>query len=202
MQNKTLAESDTNGVELHLFSVKKDREYTYVGRVELAGEPEEDVQYDQNADTRIVWRFPLRICDGEMISQEVFDQNQANTKRLAKQMELQALKDKIAKQPAIPKMVTVKSKTAERSPYVAEFAKRVANGVCQLCGQPALFSDADGNPFLETHHIVWISQNGPDTAENTVALCPNCHRKMHIVNDASDVERLKAKAAVLANQSR
>ncbi|WP_412761173.1 hypothetical protein [Peribacillus frigoritolerans] len=29
--------------------------------------------------------------------------------------------------------------------------------------------------------------------ENTVALCPNCHRKMHLVNSSSDVIKLKNK---------
>lgn len=33
---------------------------------------------------------------------------------------------------------------------------------------------------METHHVVWLSQ-GADSVDNTVALCPNCHRKMHIV---------------------
>ncbi|WP_342773241.1 HNH endonuclease signature motif containing protein [Paenibacillus prosopidis] len=36
------------------------------------------------------------------------------------------------------------------------------------------------NPFLESHHIVWRSMEGPDILENTNALCPNCHRKIHI----------------------
>ncbi len=53
-QNKTLAESKTNGVELHLFTVKRLREYTYVGRVELAGAPEEDIQDGEDGDARIV----------------------------------------------------------------------------------------------------------------------------------------------------
>ena len=79
----------------------------------------------------------------------------------------------------------------ERSPYVAEYAKRRANGRCQLCGNPAPFADSHGKPYLESHHIVWLSAGGSDTIENTVALCPNCHKKMHIVNDAGDVEKLK-----------
>ena len=197
-QNKTLNESNTNGIELHLFTVKKLREYTYVGRVELAGPPEEDIQNDEDGKDRIVWRFPLRICDGEMISQDVFEQNQANTEKLAKEMTLQDLKEKIAQQPEVPKKVTIKSQTAERSPYVAEFAKKVANGMCQLCGQPAPFKDSDGTPYLESHHIVWLAQGGPDTIYNVVALCPNCHRKMHVVNDDIDVAKLKGKAAKAA----
>lgn len=46
--------------------------------------------------------------------------------------------------------------------------------------------------YLETHHIVWVSQGGSDTMDNTVALCPNCHRKMHVLNLKEDKEYLKA----------
>ena len=41
------------------------------------------------------------------------------------------------------------------------------------------------------HHIVWLSNGGEDSTDNTVALCPNCHRKMHILDDPADVEKLK-----------
>jgi 5-methylcytosine-specific restriction protein A len=39
MQNKTLAESDRNGVEVHLFEVLVPTEYIYRGLVSLAGKP-------------------------------------------------------------------------------------------------------------------------------------------------------------------
>ena len=78
-----------------------------------------------------------------------------------------------------------------RDMYVSEYAKRMANGKCALCGQPAPFKDGNGKPYLETHHIIWLSKGGADSVDNTVALCPNCHRKMHIVADPNDVARLK-----------
>jgi len=68
----------------------------------------------------------------------------------------------------------------ERNPYIVEYAKRKANGICCDCKQPAPFiSKLTKEPFLETHHIVPLAQGGADTIENTVALCPNCHRKRH-----------------------
>lgn len=75
--------------------------------------------------------------------------------------------------------------------YVSRYAKQRANGVCQLCNQKAPFLDANGEPYLEQHHIVWLSKDEEDTVGNTVALCPNCHRKMHVVNDPKDVAALK-----------
>jgi 5-methylcytosine-specific restriction protein A len=49
-------------------------------------------------------------------------------------------------------------------------------------------------PFLEEHHIEWLSKGGEDTIDNAVALCPNCHRKMHILNLKEDKEKLRRKA--------
>ncbi|WP_420208786.1 HNH endonuclease [Candidatus Electronema sp. JC] len=68
----------------------------------------------------------------------------------------------------------------ERNLYIAEYTKRKANGICCDCKQHAPFiSKSTNEPFLETHHIVPLAQGGADTIENTVALCPNCHRKRH-----------------------
>jgi predicted HNH restriction endonuclease len=78
-----------------------------------------------------------------------------------------------------------------RDKYIAEYAKRRAKGVCQLCMQPAPFKKNDGEPYLESHHIIWLSRGGADSGENVVALCPNCHRKMHIVDDQGDIQKLK-----------
>ena len=44
--------------------------------------------------------------------------------------------------------------------------------------------------YLETHHIKWLAAGGEDKLDNTVALCPNCHRKMHILNKQTDVKLL------------
>ncbi len=41
-------------------------------------------------------------------------------------------------------------------------------------------------PYLECHHVIFLADGGPDAIYNTVALCPNCHRKMHIVKSTKD----------------
>lgn len=53
------------------------------------------------------------------------------------------------------------------------------------------FYDKNGNPYLECHHIIWLSEGGADDLQNTAALCPNCHKKMHIVNDEMDLQKLQ-----------
>ena len=58
--NKTLAESGTNGIEVHLFEVDEPGKYSYSGVVELAGEPYQEEQPDDNGNPRQVWMFPLK----------------------------------------------------------------------------------------------------------------------------------------------
>lgn len=55
-----------------------------------------------------------------------------------------------------------------------------AKGVCEKCNSPAPFTKkSNGEPYLEVHHKVPLAKNGEDSLENTIALCPNCHRENH-----------------------
>ena len=67
-----------------------------------------------------------------------------------------------------------------RNPDVVAERLYLANGICEDCKQKAPFKrKSDGSPYLEVHHIKPLSEGGKDTLKNTVALCPNCHRKRH-----------------------
>lgn len=77
-----------------------------------------------------------------------------------------------------------------RSAEVVKETKKRAKGICQYCMKPAPFNDKKGDPYLEVHHVIWLSRGGADSTENTVALCPNCHTRMHILDKQEDVARL------------
>jgi len=76
---------------------------------------------------------------------------------------------------------TVTSQTVfNRNLYVVAEVLDRANGVCEKCKKTAPFlRDNDRTPYLEVHHIISLADNGDDTVENTIALCPNCHRQAH-----------------------
>jgi len=59
-QNKTLAESRENGVDIHLFESYEPREYIYRGRVQLADNPYTERQKDSSGIERQVIKFPLK----------------------------------------------------------------------------------------------------------------------------------------------
>lgn len=104
------------------------------------------------------------------------------------------LKAKALAASAKPRRTLQQVVTFERSAYVTAYAKRRANGRCDLCEKRAPF-EIKGKPFLECHHIERLADNGDDSVRNTVALCPNCHRRMHLAPTAADVERLRKQAA-------
>jgi hypothetical protein len=85
-----------------------------------------------------------------------------------------------------PRQVGLAGGTAyERDPHVVAWVRRQAGGICERCRRRAPFADRFGEPFLEIHHLRWLSNGGSDA----VAVCPNCHRRLHIGRDAKEQTR-------------
>jgi len=194
-QNRTLFESKKNGVNVHLFEVFERGKYVYQGQVELAAEPYQEEQVDFEGNRRIVWMFPLEPIHTKhpsMILEDTFQKNLELRERQARRFSDDELATRISmlrKRRGTRKVV---SSRFVRNEYVSELAKRRAKGKCQLCNNDAPFYDRDKRPYLEVHHIRWLSRGGEDDIGNTVALCPNCHRKMHILDLQKDKNYLYA----------
>lgn len=193
-QNKTLYESQINGVGLHLFEVFKDKEYTYTGRVHLVKEPYFEMQNDSDGALRKVCIFPLSLQDGSrvVLKEDVDSMEQAKIKLLNTLSNDELYTRALSIDEREKGSIRVVS-DYRRDLIVTEFAKRWVNGICQLCNQTAPFKTKKNGPYLEVHHIKWLSRGGRDNIYNTVALCPNCHRKMHVLDDREDVDFLKEK---------
>lgn len=100
-----------------------------------------------------------------------------------------------------PESTSVTSKVFKRDPLVRACVLDEAGGKCELCDHPAPFEDKDGDPFLEVHHVKTLAEGGADTTENSVALCPNCHRSLHLAKDREQRRsRLYAKVSRLKNR--
>ena len=193
-QNKTLANSrQIDDLGVFLFEVFSPKIYTYQGQVELAGEPYPKTQSDVNKEQRKVWIFPLKLVKEDnitLLSEDVFEDINQQREKFANKLSDDELRERAGRSNAVPGERTVVAKRFERNPNVVLWTKRKANGICQLCNSHAPFHTIQGDPFLETHHIIPLGENGPDSIENTVAICPNCHRKMHALNLAEDKDRL------------
>jgi 5-methylcytosine-specific restriction enzyme A len=68
----------------------------------------------------------------------------------------------------------------QRSRDVRNYVLARANGSCEGCSLPAPFLRSDGTPYLEPHHLRRLSDGGPDHPAHVIALCPNCHRRVHV----------------------
>jgi 5-methylcytosine-specific restriction enzyme A len=67
----------------------------------------------------------------------------------------------------------------QRSQDVRRYVLARSSGNCEGCHSPAPFVRRDGSPYLEPHHIRRLSDGGPDNPAFVIALCPNCHRRVH-----------------------
>ncbi len=146
--------------------------------------------------SRLLWlasqknpdQFPDLIGPDVEILRKEFD----DTVRKEQSKSINELKKLAEKKASKSTSSTAQTKIYHRDPTIAAYVKKRAAGNCQLCGGKAPFTDQFGEPYLECHHIEWLSNGGMDSIDNCVALCPNCHRKMHIVNDLHDIETLTA----------
>jgi len=197
-ENKILAQSDNNGVRVVLFEKYFKNQYTFIGEVTLLRSPKIENQRDFNNQMRKVFVFPLKLKSGfsrPPIPEESSKKQEEKEEREAQKLPDDELLKRAKEQGGKPGTKVVSATRYETNKNVSNHAKRRAQGKCDLCGQNAPFLDKKNVPFLETHHIQWMSKGGLDTIDNTAALCPNCHRRMHHLNLDQDVTFLKNKVS-------
>jgi len=66
-------------------------------------------------------------------------------------------------------------------------ALKRSKGKCEYCDEPG-FLTPSGRIYLETHHVVPLSEGGPDSVDNVIAVCPLDHRKAHYAHDAAAIQ--------------
>ena len=85
--------------------------------------------------------------------------------------------------PTSDEYVEVNGKRIKRNRTVVAYVKLRDGYKCIACG--FTLTKKDGTKYIEAAHIIPRSSNGndtmgPDTSENMVALCPNCHKKLDL----------------------
>lgn len=196
-QNKTLHECNVNGIEVHLFEVFEEKQYTYQGTVAYEGKAYQENQTDIDGHQRKVWMFPLSIKDNMpiRINDEVIKKLEGKKEKSFKKLNKHQIKRLgESKKQKIQSYRNIETKSYDRDEYVKLYALLRAEGNCQLCERPAPFLKKDGSPYLEVHHIDYLARGGSDTIDNVVAVCPNCHRKMHSLEIENDISKLKKSA--------
>lgn len=87
-----------------------------------------------------------------------------------------------------PERRNVSGQAFVRSAVVRNNVLLRANGKCEWCGQSG-FPTAGGGIYLETHHVIPLSEDGPDTESNVTALCPNHHCEAHHGKNRGEMRR-------------
>lgn len=179
--------------KVFLFEKIKPNRYYFRGEVEV--EPtirQKNNVLGEDFKPRSVIQFVLRLKEdneGLVYTEEDSLVIEQNKKRAIEKL-MPDIIHQIAKNKDDERKCTYHNvKQYNRDQAVSKDTKNRANGICDLCEQPAPFITKEG-PYLETHHVVTLAENGPDAIYNTVAICPNCHRKVHALRKKEDLKKL------------
>jgi 5-methylcytosine-specific restriction protein A len=178
--NKAIIEHIQNHKDLHLFEQAGKRMVRYVDQMIYISH--EFRELDGNNVPRNSIVFNLAPFDAV--------RDQGNDEEMAHQGGLEALRtkayDSAEESPAVSQAII---QIRERSRHVREYTLNRANGVCEWCLARAPFLDTSDRPFLEVHHILSLSDGGPDDPKHVAALCPNCHRRTHYGKDSVKINK-------------
>lgn len=188
--NAAIRDHAANAKEIHAFEIQEGAwQVTYVGQYEY------DDHFwtrlpDRNGVLRDAVRFELVPAGGRTIELGVRNVDNLTAEELYDQAEASVSGE------GKPSSGSSSRTVYQRSRVVKEYALKVADGVCQGCKSDAPFIDKNGEPYLEVHHLRRRSDGGADHPENVIALCANCHRRVHSGQDGEKFnQRLKEQAA-------
>jgi 5-methylcytosine-specific restriction protein A len=77
--------------------------------------------------------------------------------------------------------------TVVRDDKVRAYVIQRAESCCEYCGHKGFLMPNDRH-YLEAHHIIALANQGRDTVDNVIALCPAHHREAHYGTEAESLE--------------
>lgn len=159
-------------VPFYIFINEGDNQYTYNGKFLKTGDEYESEGY----------LILERITGNEKLSPVKLEDYQFDFARTAKEampLGLLELTKRLEAWEEVPREKFILVKQYNRNPYVKGFSLLRAKGICERCEKDAPFLKKDSTPYLEVHHLIQLAHHGEDTINNTIALCPTCHRELH-----------------------
>lgn len=75
-----------------------------------------------------------------------------------------------------------------RDPRIRSFVIARAKGFCEYCGEQGFLVSDGKSLYVEAHHIIALADDGKDTLENVIALCPRHHREAHYGMNRTELE--------------
>ncbi len=114
--------------------------------------------------------------------------NKLFEKSIHTQIDIKTLKNKAIQVNPKPQQIQQSILTYPRNNTLKNYVKRRSNYSCEMpnCNYQG-FKKESGEPYIEVHHVIPLSEGGEDSINNTVALCPNCHRALHYANNREEL---------------
>jgi len=143
-------------------------------RLIVGAGPQRDLS---DPESKTASRMKLRLLDPEPWSIQRYNLD-TGACRLTRGTAPRYVDQFTAPEPHLPNQHEVTGKAWGRGRKVRDAALLRAAGKCEFCHQQG-FRMVSGAIYLETHHVVPLSENGADHERNVVAICPNDHREAH-----------------------
>lgn len=171
--NKALLNHVENGEDVYLFESLGRGTYRFVDQLILIGY---DIQFGidkyHNQREVIIFAFePLHVIQEEA-------QQFSSTMRYKSIEELEEIASRDPKRATGLSMSARKLQVREQTAALRYYVLARANNCCEACEQPAPFETENG-PYLELHSLYKESDDGLSQPDQVVAVCPNCHARLH-----------------------
>ncbi|OFY96568.1 MAG: hypothetical protein A2491_11080 [Bacteroidetes bacterium RIFOXYC12_FULL_35_7] len=136
-----------------------------------------------NNKKKDVIKLPINVSVDEVEIEETLINELFKTKSLSEiENELKSLSSRDA--------IQVNTSTYKRDPRILFFAKKRAEGKCDLCNNYSPIQKNNNDYYLETHHVLPMKEGGRDEIKNISALCPNCHKILHFDKNKDKMKEL------------
>lgn len=186
--NKTLRDHIELEKTVHLFEEVGRGDYQYVGEFEYLGHHLEQ-RPDNNTHLRNVIVFELGNVGVPPIrgANAPPENEPLPTEKNLVGMDLSSLRRLALAAADLQATAEERRRVVRlRSAAVKAYVLKRAGGKCEGCTQPAPFNNRRLQPYLEPHHTTRLTDGGPDHPAHVIALCPNCHRRVHHGEDGQD----------------
>ena len=184
--NLAIRDHAKNGKELHLFEYVGRKFVQYRGKAQCIGFHHElGVDRNKNPRQTIVFELvvdPEPVGVAEILPETITPKFPQLRKASLEQLRHDAYDTSYLDRPPAERKVMA----YYRSEVVKAYVLRRAAGVCEGCLQDAPFTSVRGNPYLEPHHLRRRADGGPDHPAAVIALCPNCHARVHFGRDGRE----------------
>lgn len=101
-----------------------------------------------------------------------------------------------------PKKRITSTTSFDRNAAVVAYTQKRSSYKCEVKGcSYEGFVKEDGVKYIEVHHVEPLADGGSDSIDNTAAVCPNCHRKLHYGKYKQQLSEAVSKVVQAANKS-